>query len=300
MTRYAFLELTSCGDCLSELYMNPEINKLLEEGEIVYWPAYGIVGDPEEIGEVDVTFIAGTVRTRRDLEELEKFRRISRIVVAYGTCSIYGGLNGLTALLEPRAIADGEYVKLLMPTVKPVTDYIEPDILVPGCPPTREVMARLAKTLKKYISGGKPEKKIFLIPGEVLCKHCPRRPSNPEKAEMPGIRDPNEVVDDGRCFIEQGILCLGPVTANGCNHLCIRFNHPCMGCMGPARGVVDQGLNMIGSIGSILLKSREVKLLFPGLAKELDKLRDPMGYFYRYTLPKAMLTKLALRRRGVE
>ncbi len=300
MTKYAFLELSSCGGCLLDLYLHPDMNKLLSSGEILYWPVIGVYKDPDEIDSIDFLFIAGAVRTKRDLDKLLKFSSKARIKIAYGTCSIYGGLTGLTALLDPGKIIGEKYRELILPTVKPITEYIEPDILLPGCPPLRENIRELIKEMEKYLHNGKPEKKIFLIPRETLCKHCPRRPRNPVKAEMPGFKDPNEIVDDGRCFIEQGIICMGPVTAAGCNHLCIRFNQPCSGCMGPARGVVDPGLNMIGAIGSILLKSKEVKLLFPGLARELDKFKDPLGYFYRYTLPKALLTKLSLKRRGVE
>ncbi len=301
-----FLELTGCNTCLYTLYYSEEMRKLISSSEIKYWPSIGIVvNHGEDIG-FDAVFVAGTVRTKRDLEKLLFFRRHSRIMVAYGTCSIYGGIPGLSALLRREDIigfedADEKYAEALTPTIKPITEYVKPDILVPGCPPSIELINRLANILAENISDGRIEKPIYLLTGENLCRNCPRKPKRLDKVEMPGIRSINEVrVEEDKCFLEQGILCMGPVTAAGCGHVCIRMNKPCIGCYGPARGVVDQGLNYISSFTSILMKSSEIRIGHEGLRRELDKIVDPMGYLYRYTLPKSLLTKLVLKRMGVE
>jgi coenzyme F420-reducing hydrogenase gamma subunit len=39
--------------------------------------------------------------------------------------------------------------------------------------------------------------------------------------------------NENDCLLKNGILCLGPVTADGCGSLCINHNLPCVGCWGP-------------------------------------------------------------------
>jgi F420-non-reducing hydrogenase small subunit len=116
---------------------------------------------------------------------------------------------------------------------------------------------------------------------------------------MPGIKRLHEVeLDDKKCFLEQGILCMGPATRNICDHSCIKTNYPCTGCGGPLEWGGDSGVSMISSIGSILLVDSEKSLLEPGLTREIDKLRDHIGTFYRYTLRKSMLYKLRELKKG--
>ncbi len=288
-----FLELTGCSTCLENVLLHEKLSGILGGlGSVKYWPSHGYTVEPDSL---DVLFVSGAVRTRAQVEKLKKLRGKTRILVAYGTCSIYGGLIGLTALINASSRGEG-----FLETIKTVPDIVEPDILVTGCPPTRDQLDELAGVINDYLENEKPRGKVFIGNRNSLCRDCPRKPRDPSRLEMPGIKRDHELVgDDGRCFLEQGILCLGPVTSSGCGHLCILRGRPCMGCNGPARGVVDQGLNYISSIGSILLKSMERIRMFDYFAAEIDRLVDPMGYLYRYTLPKSLLTKLALKKRGV-
>ena len=51
--------------------------------------------------------------------------------------------------------------------------------------------------------------------------------------------DPEKPIDEMRCLLEQGLMCMGPVTAGGCGGsgapLCVRVRVPCRGCYGPVR-----------------------------------------------------------------
>ena len=66
---------------------------------------------------------------------------------------------------------------------------------------------------------------------------------------------PGESIDKMRCLLEQGILCMGPVTRAGCggdgvNPRCISARVPCRGCYGPVRHEGNQRLDMLNALAS--------------------------------------------------
>ena len=84
------------------------------------------------------------------------------------------------------------------------------------------------------------------------------------------------------CFLEQGYICLGPVTQAGCGTVCPnKANAPCLGCYGAVTGVVDPGVKFISTLGS-LCKDKD-----PDEVMELIK--DPAGLFNRFTLVASSL-----------
>ncbi len=285
--RLAIIPLTSCGACCQSLVDDPLLYSVLRKYEVAGWPA-------AEGGGYDVAVLVGAARTITDLERAEEAYREAGLVIAYGTCAVYGGIPGLTALIGRDELGEG-----YADTVKPPAVLRQPHVLVPGCPPSPASRKRLAEVLEAFLRGEKPGKTLFLGNPESLCRNCPLKPRDPGRVEMPGIKRIYEgEVRADRCFLEQGILCLGPVTSASCNHDCIRMGIPCTGCSGTARGIEDPGLRFISAVGSILMVSGEKQAMFPGLARELDKIRDPLGLLYKYTLPRAKLTQLALIRRG--
>ena len=66
---------------------------------------------------------------------------------------------------------------------------------------------------------------------------------------------PGESIDKMRCLLEQGILCMGPVTRAGCGGdgttpRCIAARVPCRGCYGPVRHEGNQRLDMLNALAS--------------------------------------------------
>ncbi|MFC1937711.1 hypothetical protein ACFLWY_04065 [Chloroflexota bacterium] len=61
--------------------------------------------------------------------------------------------------------------------------------------------------------------------------------------------------------------------------------------MGPAAEVKDQGAKVIAAIASILGISEEKELSEVELAGLIDSIKDPVGTFYRYTLPTSLLNR---------
>jgi F420-non-reducing hydrogenase small subunit len=57
------------------------------------------------------------------------------------------------------------------------------------------------------------------------------------------------------CLLEQGFLCMGPVTRGGCggdalHPRCIRTRVPCRGCHGPVTPDGNQRLAMLNALAS--------------------------------------------------
>ena len=102
-------------------------------------------------------------------------------------------------------------------------------------------------------------------------------------------------MDPEKCFLELGIICLGPVTRSGCGETCINANMPCRGCFGPTKEVVDQGAKGLLAIASILGIAGEEKITEEEVRKLVDGFVDPAGTFYRFSLPASLL-----RRRRME
>jgi F420-non-reducing hydrogenase small subunit len=94
------------------------------------------------------------------------------------------------------------------------------------------------------------------------------------------------MLDPDRCFLDQGIICLGPATRAGCGERCINANMPCRGCFGPTSRVEDQGAKFLSALASIIDINEEEEI-----KRIMDSIVDPAGIFYFYSLPASMLRR---------
>jgi coenzyme F420-reducing hydrogenase gamma subunit len=108
---------------------------------------------------------------------------------------------------------------------------------VPGCPPRPEAIAAALTAVL--------DDELPATPAKSVCETCPARREG-RAATRTARRfldnadfDPDEELTHMRCLLEQGLLCMGPVTAGGCGGsgvpLCVRVRVPCRGCYGPVR-----------------------------------------------------------------
>jgi F420-non-reducing hydrogenase small subunit len=83
---------------------------------------------------------------------------------------------------------------------------------------------------------------------------------------------------------------MGPATRAGCEALCVQGNMPCTGCFGPTSRVKDQGGKALSGFASLVGSDDEETI-----ERILEAIPDPIGTFYRYSLPASLL-----RRKKVE
>jgi F420-non-reducing hydrogenase small subunit len=120
----------------------------------------------------------------------------------------------------------------------------------------------------------------FKFSSKTVCSHCDREVA--DKVPTTLKRDYEGLPTMDTCFLEQGYICMGPVTQAGCGTLCPnKANAPCLGCYGPPVGIEDQGSKFISTIGSLCADKDPQEVL--------NAIKDPAGLFNRFTLADSIL-----------
>jgi F420-non-reducing hydrogenase small subunit len=137
------------------------------------------------------------------------------------------------------------------------------------------------------VSGNLPPPGAVIAGAKSLCDECKR-----VKSDKPSIKRyfrPQEIIPEPeKCLLEQGIMCMGCSTRSGCGALCTGVNMPCRGCYGPLPGSTDVGADMTAAAASILEESG-----VEAIEEKIAGIADPLGTFYRFTLPVSLLGRTA-------
>jgi F420-non-reducing hydrogenase small subunit len=311
--KVAFYWCASCGGCEEAIVdFNEDILGVVAAVDIVFWPVALDFKreDVEKMADksIAVSFINGAVRSSEQFEMAELLRKKSQYVIAFGSCSHLGGIPGLANLYTLREIIDVAYqtapsvtndektrpqesfkapegtvsLPKLWETVKSLDQVIDVDYYIPGCPPPVKVVQA---AIGAILAGKLPAKGTVLAPDIALCEECTRKDTKPEKPLLKEFKRPHEIIiDQEKCLLAQGLLCLGAATRSGCDAACVKGNMPCTGCMGPTSHVIDYGAKALSAIASLLDSNDEKEI-----AKAMEKIVDPAGTFFRYSLPSSLL-----------
>ena len=312
---------STCSGCdIAILDLNEKILDLASLAEIVFWPTAMDfkLSDLERIGknEIDISLQHGTIRTSEQEHIAHLLRERSKVMIAFGSCSCFGGIPGLCNLTSREEIFETVFKKtpstvnpefitpmteimqdghsLTLPELyddgKALPQIVDVDYYLPGCPPAVELVERLLPIITDFLKTGElPPKGTVIASDKTLCDECSLTRENKMISK---IFRPHEIIPDPkRCLLEQGILCMGPATRGGCGARCINALMPCRGCMGPTAEVKDQGAKMISAIASILGVENEKDLSEDEVEKLLNQIKDPVGTFYRFTLPVALINR---------
>ncbi|ACV69543.1 NADH ubiquinone dehydrogenase [Desulfohalobium retbaense] len=307
----------ACGGCdVSLLDTQGKLLELTAVADVVYWPVALDYkrSDLEALPEksVDIGLFNGVVRTSEQAEDARRLRERCRVLVAYGACACHGGIPGLANQSDREEIFRVAYQdtvstdnpdqirpqqrtpvpggEVTLPafhdSVRALHQVVDVDYFLPGCPPTPERILDLLGVVQAYNAGDDlPPAGSILAPEATLCQECPRAETR-RAGRMPRLYRPHEIVADPEtCFLEQGVICMGPFTRGGCGSACITVNMPCRGCFGPAPGVYDPGAEALSVFGSVAGEGGEDFLSRGEMKRAVNSFRDPLGSVYRFTLP---------------
>jgi len=302
--------LNSCSGCeIAILNIGDVLVDLLPQLEFVHIPVlidkkyYGQTGENSEldIPEAVVGIVSGGVRNSEHLEVLKKMRQRCQILIALGTCATDGGipaLGNMYSLQEikdfmyresPTTVAgpDPDYKTYHIPeafeTVTALDEHVTVDIKIPGCPPHPDWIAAAVLALLD----GKTE---LNLPERSVCDTCPTiRKSKKCAGDLKRVLesaefDPEKPVNEMRCLLEQGFMCLGPVTRAGCSGMtgaaprCIATRIPCRGCYGPVK---DGALPLVDYVGALSTVGYDPR-----------KMVDRRGYLCRFSGAHSVLKKI--------
>jgi F420-non-reducing hydrogenase small subunit len=310
--KVAFLQLASCWGCHQSLVdMHEKLLDVVPHLEIVHWAA--VVDykykDLENLpdGSVDIGFVEGCSRTEEDVHLLKVLRKKSKAVVAFGTCSCFGGVYGMAnsysieACKERKFLTADTVVEGTIPThdvpdfepfIVPNDEIVPVDLHIWGCPPETEVILKVVGGVLEHgldtvvgILQDKGEEylwsEVLGFPVKTQCDECER--TREEKKLTVIKRDFEGIPDPDKCLLEQGYICMGPATRAGCGVRCPNAGVPCTGCWGPAPNVRDQGSKMMSALASICkdIDPEDFRKMVP----------DTVGTFYKFFLAKALLPR---------
>lgn len=289
MVKVAEEWLNICGGCeVAVLDIGEQLLDVLPSLEFVHMPVlmdhkyYGQTGEQAklEIPEADVGMISGGVRTEEEREIAQEMRRQCKTLIALGSCACFGGIPALANMFKVEELyekvfrgsattEDGKTpsqdIPALEDRVYALDEVVKVDVYIPGCPMNPVI---ILDALTALLQG-----KSFALPERSVCDDCPAR--REQKSDV-GLRRPLQNAafvpgeyDQLRCFNEQGILCLGPVTRSGCGRQadpaarqiprCVKGFMPCRGCFGPIRKGANPMVDMMGALSSIGLDAKLVE-----------------------------------------
>lgn len=218
----AWFDFASCEGCQVELTnLGSTFLALLEHVELV---EFREVMSEKTTGKIDIAFIEGSLTRETDEKRLMEIRERSNIVVAYGSCSVTGGINALKNHLEEDEFKKLVYAKdkdmrhLDSRMAKPISSVIKVDYDIPGCPISRDEFLRIVYQLVHQ------SEKIY-TPSYPVCVECKLR----------------ETI----CRYEANDHCMGMVSLAGCGAPCPADGIPCEACRGLVRDSNQKSLEKV-------------------------------------------------------
>jgi F420-non-reducing hydrogenase small subunit len=314
--RLAIYWASACGGCdVAVVNLHEKIVEVADAFEIVFWPAVmdakyaDLRAMPD--GSIDLCLFSGGIRSTENAEMAHLLRAKSRVLVAFGSCANEGCIPGLANLSSVEQLLDTAFegpstdnpehrrpaasfgvpegtlhLPELLSRVATLDEVVPVDYSVPGCPPESARIAEVVALAAAALRGTA----ALPPPGAVLgggistcCDEC-RRTRNVKKIAAFTRIQHVLAVDPDLCLLEQGIPCNGPATRDGCGALCPAAGAQCIGCYGPAEGVVDAGARLMSAFASVLDADDEAEI-----ERLLDGIPDPVGQVYRFGLASSLL-----------
>jgi F420-non-reducing hydrogenase small subunit len=314
--KFAMYWAASCGGCeIAVLNIHEKILDVDANFDVVFWPVamdakYKDVEEMED-GSILLTLFNGGIRNEENEQVAKLLRRKSKLLVAFGSCANEGCIPALANLspveeiystayhtistdnpdgVLPQPVTqvpEGElHIPRLYPTLRTLDQVVDVDYYVPGCPPESHEIEAIIDLVVQVLQGKAelPPRGSVLGAGQsTVCDECLRQRNVKLIKEFKRIQE-IAPADPDLCLLEQGVPCNGPATRSGCNARCPTAGAQCIGCYGPAEGVLDYGARLISAFASVIDATEEDEI-----SHILDGIPDPVGQVYRFNLAGSLM-----------
>jgi coenzyme F420-reducing hydrogenase gamma subunit len=208
----------------------------------------------EKSDDYDIAFVEGSVTRSDEIERLTSIRAKAKVLVAFGSCACFGGVNQLrNRFKDPGWVKMQVYGSHRIETndeAKPLEAFVPVDLKIFGCPVKKE---EVEKIVTNVVLG-----KSIVHPKYPVCMEC--------KA------------NENTCLFDLGEPCLGPITRAGCDSWCPNNRFGCWGCRGPADDAnVEQMKEIMKKNGFSEETILDRLECFGGFAKDADTLRKTIA-----------------------
>jgi coenzyme F420-reducing hydrogenase gamma subunit len=160
--------------------------------------------------KLDIALVEGAVLSQRDADTLKAIRERSKLLIALGSCAVWGGVAAMDRGADRHELLEEVYGETGLTYdsthAKALHELVKVDFNMTGCPIEK---GHFLAAVAALLNGDLP-----LYPQYPVCTECRMRENN--------------------CLlIERGLPCCGPVTVAGCEARCPDLRVPCIGCRGP-------------------------------------------------------------------
>lgn len=240
--KVAFFDFTCCEGCQLQIANKEDtLIDLLSLVEVVNFREIS----SEKGDDYQIAFIEGAISRQDEVDRVKEIREKTGTLVALGTCACYGGVNTLKNKFPLEGTVKevyGDDPKETLP-VKSVREVVHVDFEIPGCPISK---AEFENIVTHLVLGAD-----FRYHSYPICVECKQNLNH--------------------CLLEEGKICLGPITRAGCDAVCINGKLPCYGCRGPAAEQNWPSLKSILLENGFSLEQIEEKTSFFNSLSEVTK-----------------------------
>ena len=200
----------------------------------------------ERLDDYDIALVEGSITRQDEVERLKAIRSRAKVLVAYGTCACFGGVNAQKNKFQKeeciRAVYGDKEIDT-MPEARKIGDFVQVDYSIPGCPVNKEEVERIVVSIAT--------RSLIALPKYPVCVECKQRLNT--------------------CLFDLGEVCLGPLSRAGCDAVCPSGKTPCLGCRGPADGInYDSFVQLVREHGLSEDEMKEKLAFYNGFAEYMN------------------------------
>lgn len=213
--KIAIIGLTSCEGC--QFVMLDQGKRFLDWLKLVEMEEFRLIEDKLMSAEhYNICFVEGNPVTKENIRLLKEMRKKSDLLVVVGNCAALGGVWEIKNYQNKKKTIRYVYKSRGVPNpdIKEVDNFVKVDFTIPGCPIDGDEFMELVHQL--------------------LIGRSPRLPQNPicDECQKNGYE----------CLLQNGEICLGPITLGGCQAVCLKSKQACWGCRGIFEGAPVENL----------------------------------------------------------